>query len=127
MVDDNDAKFTGEWTKGTGLKGFIGEGYLYSAPGGKTEAAFSFKVPADGEYEIRYAWAPHENRAADAVCSVDDQTQKLDLRQPPSRKDGFHALGTFTLKAAQPHTVILSAGTGGHLHADAVWIVPSGK
>ena len=127
VVDDNEAKFTGEWTKGTGLKGFIGEGYRYSAPGGKAEAIFTFKVPADGDYEIRYAWAPHENRASDADCAVDGQTQKLDLRRPPSRKDGFHALGTFPLNAGPSHTVTLRAGTGGHLHADAVWIVPAGR
>lgn len=33
-------------------------------------------------------------------------------RKPPSRKDGLHDVATFTLKAAQPHTIVLSAGTG---------------
>ena len=127
VVDDNEAKFTGEWTKGTGLKGFIGEGYRYSSTDGKAAAVFTFNVPADGDYEVRYAWAPHENRSPDAVCAVDGKAQKLNLRQPPSRKDGFHALGTFTLKTGLPHTVTLSAGTTGHLHADAVWVVPAGK
>ena len=128
VVDDAQAKFTGAWGSGDGLKGFIGNGYRYAAPGVNTEAVFAFKVPADGRYEVRYAISPHENRATAAACSVNGAAQKLNLKVAPSRKDGFESLGTFTLKAGAENTVKLSnEGADGFLHADAVWVVPAGK
>jgi hypothetical protein len=128
VVDDTQAKFTGEWGSGDGLKGFIGSGYRYAAPGAKATAVFAFKVPSDGRYEVRYAVSPHENRAAAAVCTVNGAEQKLNLKVAPSRQDGFESLGTFALKSGAENTVTLSTeGADGFLHADAVWVVPAGK
>lgn len=126
VVDDSQAKFTGEWGSGDGLKGHIGTGYRYIAAGTKAEVVFTFKVPADGRYEVRYAISPHENRATAAACTVNGAAQKLNLRVAPSRADGFETLGTFTLKAGVENTVTLSSeGADGFLHADAVWVVPA--
>jgi hypothetical protein len=128
VVDDAQAKFTGEWGTGSGLKGFIGSGYRYAAPGAKAEVIFTFKVASDGEYEIRYAISPHENRASAAVCAVNGVEQKLNLKVAPSRRDGFETLGIFALKAGSENSVKVSNGSAdGFLHADAVWVVPKGK
>jgi len=128
VVDDSQAQFSGTWGSGDGLKGFIGAGYRYAAPGAKAEAVFAFKVPVDGKYEVRYAVSPHENRAAAAACFVNGAAQKLSMKVAPSRADGFETLGTFDLKSGAENTVrVTSEGADGYLHADAVWVVPAGK
>jgi hypothetical protein len=124
VVDDDKATLTGPWTHGDGLKGFIGAGYHYAGPNSGAEARYEFTVPADGDYEIRLAWQPHENRATSASVSINGTAQTLNMRQPTTRKDGFQPLGVFTLKAGGKQTVILSAkDAGGNIHADALWVV----
>lgn len=127
VVDDGKAKLTGPWTKGDGLKGFIGEGYRYAAPNSGATAEFVFAVPADGDYDVRFAWQPHENRASNAAVSVNGKPQRLNLKQTPGGPQGFQSLGTFTLKAGEPQKVVItSEGADGNLHADAVWVVKAG-
>ena len=128
VVDDTGATFAGVWGRSHDLQGYTGTGYRYAAPGAKAEVTFPFQVPADGRYEVRYAISPHENRASNAACSVNGVPQKLNLKIPPSRQDGFQTLGTFDLKAGAENNVTLTTeGADGFLHADAIWVVPAGK
>ncbi|HEY2573687.1 MAG TPA: FAD-dependent oxidoreductase, partial [Verrucomicrobiaceae bacterium] len=62
VIDDNDAELKGAWTKGAGMKPFVGEGYRYSNKPGSS-ARFVFSVKESGNYEVRVFWQPHENRA----------------------------------------------------------------
>ena len=68
VIDNAQAKLTGKWTNGGGLP-FVGNDYAYARGPGNT-ATFEFKVPADGRYEVRFATAPHENRASNTAVAV---------------------------------------------------------
>ncbi len=130
VADDRDAKKTGIWTEGTGLKGFVARGYSYA--GSKTDAtiAFTVRAPVAGKYELRYAYSPHENRATNAVAVVKTPTGEksvtLNLQAEPPLPGGWVSLGMLSLKKDDPVTVSLSAkSANGLVHADAVQLLPA--
>ncbi len=127
VIDDVDAEKTGNWVSGTGLKGFVGNSYLYSSDG-KAAIRFNFEAPKSGTYEIRLAYLAHENRGKHVAVTVqvNDQPQlvKIDMTKPPTLKDNFTSLGRFTLTQGQKGFVeIKAAGAGGNAHADAVQLL----
>ena len=123
VVDDSQAKLTGNWTEGTGLKGYLGSGYQYTQDR-KATAKFPFTVAKTGKYEVRVAWQPHENRADNVQCEISpNNTVKLNQKSAPGA-EGFTSVGTFPFTAGEANSVtILSAGANGNVHVDAVWIV----
>lgn len=129
VVDDAVATFKGEWTRGSGLKDFVGEGYRYHGAGGEGEARFAFRVPTAGRYEVRIAWQPHENRSTRTAILLNRAGQapltlRVDQREPSVEKYGFHSLGVFELGAGGPHSVVVSsAGADGYVHADCVQVL----
>ncbi len=125
VIDDRDAKKQGHWTEGTGLKGYVGYGYLYSNNG---SIKFETKAPKAGQFEIRLAYQPHENRGNKVPVLVETQAGRkpleINMRKAPPLKDGFISLGQYHLTAEEPITVVLSTqGAGGNVHADAVQII----
>ena len=125
VVDDREAKKSGPWTAGTGLKGFIGWSYLYAGQNSGASIEFAVKVPAAGTYDLRVAYLAHENRGATVPVSViigDAVTSThIDMRQAPPLPDNFISLGKFALQPGVPARIVLSAkGAGGNVHADAV-------
>lgn len=130
VIDDNQAKLTGTWTPGEGLKDFVGTCYRYASPRAKASARFEFKVPASGRYEVRYAYQHHENRAGNApvtVHSADGQktiriNQKIEPPVPPT----FISLGVFQFEAAKPGVVeVTTDQANGNIHIDAVQVLPA--
>lgn len=128
VVDNQAAKFTGKWTGGTGLP-YVGTDYAYARGAGAT-ATFPFTVPADGTYEVRFATAPHENRASNTelVVRTADGEKRVTVNQ---RKAGtidgrWVSLGRFRFAAGQPAAVFVdAAGADGNVHLDAVQVLPS--
>jgi hypothetical protein len=125
VIDDRDAKRQGTWTEGTGLKGYVGYGYLYSTKGSVT---FEFKAPGSGQFEIRLAYQPHENRGDKVPVLVETgagrKAIEVNMQKAPPLENGFISLGTFTLDAEEPVSVVLSTtNAGGHVHADAVQVL----
>ncbi len=126
VVDDADAKKTGNWTPGTGLKGYVGWSYLYAS--NNASIRFEFKAPETGEFDIRLAYQPHENRAATAPVTVQTAAAKKELTvnmklQPPI-EGGFISLGQYKLKAGENVAVTLSTSSaGGNVHADAIQVI----
>ena len=133
VIDEEQAKFTGKWTQGAGLKGYIEDGYHYTgaAPkGGPVSLArFEFTVPKDGEYEVRLAWQPHQNRASNTPITVEsageDKTLSVNQKIAPPLAKGFYTLGVYQFKKDKPGAVIISnEGINGNAHADAVQVLP---
>ncbi|MCP4782538.1 MAG: FAD-dependent oxidoreductase [Fuerstiella sp.] len=127
VIDDTSAEIKGEWGSGAGLRGFVGYGYLYS---GRKDASvtFRFKAPADGRYDIRVAYANHENRGSTVPVSVSVsgavETQQINMKKPAPLENGFISLGIFDLTQNEEGYVKISAnGAGGNAHADAIQIV----
>ncbi len=128
VVDDADAKLSGEWLGTGSLTGFIGEGYQYSSDK-NARAAFNFDIRAEGPYEVYVAWQSHENRAKQARVLVHAATERrellIDQTKPPRGDHSMQLLGTFTFKPNQPASVeFIVKDSQGNVHIDAVRLVP---
>jgi len=129
VIDDAQAKLTGSWTKGHGLKGYFADGYRYASPNSNSTARYEFKVTQAGRYEVRLNYGAHENRATNAPVSIETadgtRTATLNMRQEPNLEKGFVSLGTFLFAPGKPAAVIVStAGANGNVHADTVQLLP---
>ncbi len=129
VIDDRQAEKTGPWTEGTGLKGFVSYGYLYSS-NKESSIRYQFEAPANGPHEVRVGYLNHENRASNVKVTVriagKDSATEIDMQQPAPLENHFISVGTFELKKGDNCVVTLSAaGANGNVHADAVQIVPA--
>ncbi len=126
VVDNKAAKLTGSWTAGTNLA-HIGPDYTY-ARGAGHKAAFEFSVPADGRYEVRFATAPHENRASNTALTIrhaDGAASVTVNQRKPATIDGYWvSLGSYRFAAGKPATVEVDATKAdGNVHLDAVQVL----
>ena len=128
VIDDKAAETTGDWTEGTGLKGYVGYGYVYSSDV-KGTIRFPFEIPDAGKYDVRICWQPHENRAKHArvVLTFHGKPTEttVDMTKTAPLKNGFMSLGEIEAKPGESGSVEMFVnGEGGFVHADAVQIVP---
>lgn len=126
VIDNKAAKLTGKWESGANLD-HVGPDYVYARGAGKS-ASFGFSVPADGRYEVRFATAPHENRASNTTLVIRhaDGTATVTVNQKkPATIDGhWVSLGTYRFAAGQPASVeVDAANADGNVHLDAVQVV----
>lgn len=130
VVDDDQAKLTGNWSIGAGIPGFVGAGYRYSN-GEKASARFEFTVPSAGSYEVRFLYSPHDNRTAEAkatVVSADgEKAVTVNEKAKGPLENGAVSLGTFRFDPAKPGAVVVTGGGEGkgHVAIDAVQVVPA--
>ncbi len=131
VVDDSAAKLLGNWTAGTGLPKFVGAQYLYNG-GEDASVRFDFAAPKKGKHEVLLAYQSHENRGkrVSVAIQLGEQTvsKSVDMTQPPVIEDLFVSLGIYDLEAGEKCSVTLSAkGAGGHVHADAIRVIPKSE
>lgn len=127
VIDDADAELTGTWSKGEGLKPFVGDHYSYASAKGAS-ARFGFAVKESGSYEVRAYWQPHANRGRSVpvtILSADgEKTVTVNQTQPATGKNGAETLGTFKFNAGEEAAVIFrTEGANGNVHLDAVQVV----
>lgn len=128
VVDDIAAVTTGNWSHSSGLSGHVAHGYLYASSNKPATATFNFHVQATGQYEVRFAHQPHENRAASAtliVQSVDGKTNvNVNMQTAPTGEKGFTTIGLFHFSVDQPASVTFTTeGASGTVHADAIQVI----
>ena len=128
VIDDVDANKTGNWTKGTGLKGYVGFGYLYAGANSGAQIKFRFKPPAAGVHDIRLAYQPHPNRGRTVPVTVKsssgEKLVRVNMQKAPPFKNGLLSLGMFKLVADELVTVTVSTNqASGTVHADAIQVV----
>ncbi len=129
VIDDSEAKLTGKWTEGAGLKNYIEDGYRYTSRSGEAEARFEIKVPKSGKYEVRLSWQPHENRSSKTpvtVVSADgEKTTLVNQRIAAPLAKGFATLGVYSFEKGKPAAVVITNdGVDGNVHIDAVQVLP---
>jgi hypothetical protein len=129
VIDDSQAKLTGDWKPVQGLKGFIGAHYLYHAAGKAGNARFEFSVPKSGKYEVRSAHQPHENRSTKTQMTVESaegtKVVTINQRAEATLPNGFVSLGVFRFEAGKSGAVNISTeGADGFVHADAIQVLP---
>lgn len=128
IVDETQAKLTGKWGETGSLRPLVGTSYRYAAPSDKAEARFPIPITKPGKYDLRIAWAPHENRATRALLIIERPGQpplKLRINQRQSTTDpaGFHSLGQFEFPTGTASIILSNEGADGHIHADAVQLL----
>lgn len=129
VVDDDQAKFTGKWSQGAGLEGFIGNGYHYRGAKEDGAARYEFTIPKAGRYEVRISSSPHENRTSKAPITIEAadgaHQATVDQKAPPKLKN-FNSVGMFPFEPGKPAAVTIGgAPTDGNVHADAVQLLPA--
>jgi hypothetical protein len=131
VVNDSAAKLTGEWARGSFRSGVEGD-YQHdqNADKGKKSARFEIKIPADGKYEVRFAYVPNGNRATNVPVTVESadgsKTVKVNEKLTPPIDGLFISLGTYQFTAARGAAVVVSnEGTDGYVIIDAVQLLPS--
>ena len=131
VIDDAQAKFSGNWSKSGagGLKGYVGKGYVYRGPKDDGAARYEFIIPSAGTYEVRVSYGAHDNRATKAPVSIESaegvKQTTINQREEPSLPQGFVSVGRYRFVPGKPAVVgIGGAPADGHVHADAVQLLP---
>ncbi|MCA9057323.1 MAG: hypothetical protein KDA85_02440, partial [Planctomycetaceae bacterium] len=129
VIDDRAAEKTGQWTAGTGLKGFVAYSYVYSS-GEDAAIKFTFQAPSTGRFEVRLAYLNHENRGKNIPVTLTaggkSQTVKVNMTEPAPLEHNFISIGFVEMEKGQSGTVEMNGkGVQGHLHADAIQILPA--
>lgn len=130
VMDDAQAKLTGDWVISSAQGGIDGS-YHHDANSekGHKSARFELKVPKDGRYEVRFAYTPHANRATNVPVTIESadgsKTVTVNERREPPIGKAFVSLGTFWFVASQPAVILVSnANTDGFVIIDAVQLLP---
>ncbi|MHC4202157.1 MAG: golvesin C-terminal-like domain-containing protein [Planctomycetota bacterium] len=131
VIDDAMARFTGRWIASKLNRPFVGVGYRHddAAKDGRCRARFAARLPLAGKYEVRFFYAPFENRATKVRVTVRhaDGTKTLAVNQRkalPNARTGY-VLGTFSFTEDKDATVDVSnTRADGVVAVDAVQFVP---
>ena len=137
VLDDSQAKLTGNWSRSTSFKPHIGLGYIYSGKkddrtkgDGKATATFRFQAPKSGRYQLLMAYSAHETRAKNVPFSVSSGSHRKDfvVDQTVSLPNGKHFRPVDTVDlVADTETVIqiTNSNTVGFVILDALQLLPS--
>ncbi|MSR31167.1 MAG: FAD-dependent oxidoreductase [Gemmataceae bacterium] len=130
VVDDVQAKKTGDWPHSSSTSGFVGEGYLHDGATDKGKKTVAFEANLDsGNYEVRLYYTQNGNRATKVPVTIQfadgEKKAVVNQRVSPPRGVKYVSLGTFAFAKGKPAVVVISnAGTDGHVIADAVQFLP---
>ena len=130
VIDDKQARKTGNWTGSSGLRPYVHDQYAYASPKSKATASFTFTVPTAGNYEVRFAFAPHANRASKAPITVRsaDGEKKLTINEQKTAPidELWISLGIYRFDPSKSGEVFVTTeGADGNVHIDAVQVLPA--
>jgi hypothetical protein len=132
VVDDDDAKLVGEWRSSHTAKTYVGDGYQHdnNSRDGKCSARFETKLPASGEYEVRFASPPNANRCSHVQVEIQHasgtKTVSVNEKVAPPIDGLWFSLGTFAFSADKLATVTLTnKDADGYVVIDAVQFLPT--
>lgn len=129
IVDDGQAKLSGNWSSSSSSGSWVGREYRHdgNTSDGRSIARFEAKLP-DGRYEVRLAYAHNPNRASSVPVSVShaggEKTIEVNQRKVPPIDGLFVSLGEFEFSSGSPAVVTISnKGVDGYVIIDAVqWL-----
>ncbi len=131
VVDNMQAKLTGDWSSSSANSPFVGSSYIHdnNADQGKKSAVFAAELPKDGTYSVRLSYASNNNRADNVRVIVHHAGGTTEVtvnqREKPRIDDLFIELGNFRFEKLRPCAVeICNEGANGHVIADAVQWLP---
>lgn len=140
VVDDENARYVGQWTESVSVGGFVGTGYRHakgtgveSKPANQIDTA-TFE-PTDlpgGTYEVRLSYTASGNRPSNLIAEVFSANEStkviVNQRKPPPEDGIWVSLGHHTFeKGGQAYVMLTTAGADGVVIADAVQFLPIAK
>lgn len=126
VVDDRQAKLTGQWQSSTANKPFVDAGYQHNGNTQDAKAVFTAKL-TPGRYEVRLSYPPNTNRASNVPVTIDTGsglvTTTVNQRLKPPIDATFVSVGICDFLETG-RVVITTADTDGYVVVDAVQFVP---
>jgi hypothetical protein len=128
VIDDAQARQTGDWVESSAVGLQVGDSYLHdgNARKGEMTVQFSPDVARAGDYEVFLIYSPHSNRASNVPVAITTTSgiKKLALVNQ-KRGTGAASLGRFRLSAGKSMTVKVSNNnTDGFVVVDGLQLVP---
>ena len=130
VLDDSQAELQGQWSRSSGFKPHIGTGYLHDdkRADGQSIAAFHFKAPKTGLYNLRMAYSPHATRATKVPVTIQCSGRKtnitVDQTQPLAAGEAFRTIGSVQLDGGVETVITVSnTGTDGFVIMDALQLI----
>lgn len=123
VIDNTQAKVTGEWSRSAAIGPFVGEDYLHDGAAGQgtKSAEFTAKLPASGEYDIFLIWSANPNRASNVVVEIHSPEGVVKKSVNQKAGSGWNKIATVRVKANEESRVVVrNSGANGHVIADAV-------
>jgi len=136
VLDDIQAKLTGNWSRSTNFKPHIENGYIFSGErgaaskgDGKAIATFRFKAPKSGRYQLLMAYSAHETRAKNVPVTVTSGSHRkefmVDQTTPLPKGKHFRPIDSVDLEANVETVIqIKNAETVGFVILDALQLLP---
>jgi len=126
VVDDDQAETTGEWTKVSDDKPFVGSGYRVDPNQGKGRSKMKFTpdLPTAGKYRVKVIYPPGKNRPAQLqfVINGPQGITLVDFNQRDPKTPGrVQRLGVFRFAAGKRNWVeVNTRGADGTTAIDAI-------
>lgn len=129
VIDDESAKFEGNWEESGAARSYVGFGYRHDGNSAKGAASVTFTAAIEkgGRYSVRLAYPPNNNRASKVRVGLSHAGGSaevvIDQRKTPSH-ELFQDLGIYDFEAGAEATVTVSnADSNGYVVVDAVqWV-----
>ena len=132
ILDDAQAELSGDWERSANFKPYVGTSYLHDGQrsDGKSRAVFRFKVPADGDFELRMAYSAHETRTTRLPVTIAgggaEHRFTVDQTQPPPSGQTFREVGRVRLSQGVDYALtVTNADTRGFVILDAFQLLPA--
>ena len=126
VLDDADAKQTGDWQHSLSVAWRVGTGYSHdgNANKGAMTLVFSPDIKEAGEYEIILLSTPNANRASNVPVTVSISGSATKTSTVNEKTQPLLTLGKFQLPAGKQTTVTISnKGTDGHVIVDGLQLI----
>jgi hypothetical protein len=130
VLDDQQARIVGGWSRSTTVKPFLGDGYLTdnNEEKGRRTVTFTPAVAQTGRYEVRFAYTAQPNRATNVPVTIlhadGENTVVVNERETPPLAGHFVSLGTFRFeKEGAGYVLVSNEGTDGYVIVDALQLV----
>jgi hypothetical protein len=131
VIDDDQAKATGQWLRSTSIKPYVRSGYRHddNIDQGNKSLRFDVKLPAPGDYEVRHAYSASSNRATNVAITVHHadgvKTVTINQKKTPPIDGLFISLGKFRFEKAGGWIDVSNKAANGYVVVDAIQLVPA--
>ena len=127
VIDNTEAKVTGEWISSTHTSGYVGKGYLHDNNSEKGNKSITYRaiISEGGQFDVQvsYPFGPNRSKNTPVTVMHADGEQKvfIDQTKPPKILNTFVSLGIFRFEKSERDAVqITTEGTSNYVIADAV-------